>query len=121
MATKIKDIAIGIINSATNSSKRKLIGLQATCNSDTAFVAAVKTYHAAEKLMKQAFLLSRTWAKLGQSRTFLITKKALIAAFKMLVEGFKKLTDVYELPLALQKTVKKLIDITTKFQLSFAF
>jgi hypothetical protein len=59
--------------------------LKTVCNSDSAFVAAVKKYQAYQKLLQKAFLLSRTWQKLGQARTWKITIKALQAALKALV------------------------------------
>jgi hypothetical protein len=48
-------------------------------------------------------------AKLGQARTWKITIKALQAALKAMVAGFKHLTELAELPEVLQKQIDRLI------------
>jgi len=106
---KVSDIANGIIKTASTSDLKNLQTLKTICNSDSAFVAAVKKYQAYQKLLQKAFLLSRTWQKLGQARTWKITIKALQAALKALVSGFKCRIEVAELPILLQKQIDKLI------------
>ena len=106
---KVVDIANGIIKTAKTSDLKNLQTLKTICNSDSAFVAAVKKYQTYQKLLQKAFLLSRTWQKLGQARTWKITIKALHAALKALVSGFKCRIEVAELPILLQKQIDKLI------------
>ncbi len=106
---KVVDIANDIIKTASTSDLKNLQTLKTICNSDSAFVAAVKKYQAYQKLLQKAFLLSRTWQKLGQARTWKITIKALQAALKALVSGFKCRIEVAELPILLQKQIDKLI------------
>jgi hypothetical protein len=48
-------------------------------------------------------------AKLGQARTWKITIKALQAALKALVTGFKRLAEFGELPDLLQKQIDRFI------------
>lgn len=106
---KVVDIANGIIKTASTSDLKNLQTLKTICNSDSAFVAAVKKYQAYQKLLQKAFLLSRTWQKLGQARTWKITIKALQVALKALVSRFKCRIEVAELPILLQKQIDKLI------------
>lgn len=108
---KVAELANGIIKTASAGEQKNLQTLRTICNSDSAFVAAVKKYQAYQKLLQKAFLLSRTWQKLGQSRTWKITIKALQAALKALMMGFKRLADLVELPDLLQKKIEKLIKI----------
>jgi len=113
---KVAELANGIIKTASAGEQKNLQTLRTICNSDSAFVAAVKKYQAYQKLLQKAFLLSRTWQKLGQSRTWKITVKALQAALKAMVAGFKRLTEFAELPDLLQKQIDKLIK-TNNFQI----
>lgn len=106
---KVSEIAESIIKTADKEKSKQLTTLKVICNSDSAFVAAVKKYESYEKLMKKAFLLSRTWQKLGQARTWKITLKALAAALKSLASSFKRLTEVNELPALIQTQVQKLL------------
>ncbi|MBP9148845.1 MAG: hypothetical protein KBG00_08710 [Rhodoferax sp.] len=106
---KVADVAKGIIETASTSDLKNLQTLKTVCNSDSSFVAAVKKYQAYQKLLQKAFLLSRTWQKLGQARTWKITVKALQAALKALISGFKRLNDLTELPLLLQKQIDRLL------------
>jgi len=106
-------------NAKSKSELKKLNTLQVTCNSDSAFLAAVNKYKAFEKILKKAFLLSRTWQKLGSARTWKITIEALAAAFKMLIESFKRLTEVFDLPNDIQKIVQKFVK-KVQFQLPLA-
>jgi hypothetical protein len=106
---KVAELANGIIKTASAGEQKNLQTLRTICNSDSAFVAAVKKYQAYQKLLQKAFILSRTWQKLGQSRTWKITVKALQAALKALMTGFKRLEDLVELPDLLQKQIEKLI------------
>ena len=106
---KVSDIANGIIKTANTSDLKNLQTLKTICNSDSAFVAAVKKYQAYQKLLQKAFLLSRTWQKLGHARTWKITIKALLAALKALVSGFKCRAELSDLPILLQKQIDKLI------------
>lgn len=108
-----------IFAQAKQADFRKLQTLQATCNSSSAFVAAVAKYQSYQKLLQKAFLLSRTWQKLGQARTWKITLKALAMALKALAAGFKRLAEVFELPLSLQKRINKIIS-STDFQMALA-
>ena len=106
---KVAELANGIIKTASAGEQKNLQTLRTICNSDSAFVAAVKKYQAYQKLLQKAFLLSRTWQKLGQSRTWKITVKALQAALKAMVAGFKRLTEFAELPDSLKRQIEKLI------------
>lgn len=106
---KVAEVANNIVQTANSDELKCLQTLKTICNSDTAFVAAVKKYQAYQKLLQKAFLLSRTWQKLGQARTWKITIKALQAALKALMTGFKRLEDLVELPDLLQKQIEKLI------------
>ncbi len=106
---KVADIANDIIKTANAGELKNLQTLKTVCNSDSAFVAAIKKYQAYQKLLQKAFLLSRTWQKLGQARTWKITVKALQSALKALVSGFKRMNDFVELPPMLQKQIDKLI------------
>lgn len=106
---KVVDIANAIIQTARTSDFKNLQTLKTICNSDSAFVAAVKKYQSYQKLLQKAFLLSRTWQRLGQARTWKITIKALQAALKALASGFKCRIEVAELPILLQKQIDKLI------------
>ncbi|PIQ50798.1 MAG: hypothetical protein COW02_18065 [Comamonadaceae bacterium CG12_big_fil_rev_8_21_14_0_65_59_15] len=116
---KVADVAKSIIETASTSDLKNLQTLKTVCNSDSAFVAAVKKYQAYQKLLQKAFLLSRTWQKLGQARTWKITVKALQAALKALASGFKRMNDLIELPLLLQKQIDKLLK-ANNFQMSHA-
>ena len=116
---KVADVANGIIETANTSELKNLQTLKTVCNSDSAFVAAVKKYQAYQRLLQKAFLLSRTWQKLGQARTWKITVKALQAALKALASGFKRMNDLIELPLLLQKQIDKLLK-ANNFQMSHA-
>ncbi|MCK9215684.1 hypothetical protein [Rhodoferax sp.] len=116
---KVADVANGIIKTASASDLKNLQTLKTVCNSDSAFVAAVKKYQAYQKLLQKAFLLSRTWQKLGQARTWKITVKALQAALKALASGFKRMNELTELPLLLQKQIDKLIK-ANNFQMPHA-
>jgi ATP phosphoribosyltransferase len=116
---KVADVANDIIKTASTSDLKNLQTLKTVCNSDSAFVAAVKKYQAYHRLLQKAFLLSRTWQKLGQARTWKITVKALQAALKALISGFKRMNDLTELPLLLQKQIDKLIK-TNSFQIPHA-
>ena len=106
---KISDVAGSIINTATAGDLKALQTLRTICNSDSSFVAAVKKYQAFQKLLQKAFLLSRTWQKFGQARTWKITVKALQAALKAMVAGFKRLTEFAELPDSLRRQIEKII------------
>jgi len=106
---KVAELANDIIKTASTGEQKSLQTLKTICNSDSAFVAAVMKYQAYQKLLQKAFLLSRTWQKLGQSRTWKITVKALQAALKALMTGFKRLVDLAEFPNLLQKQIEKLI------------
>ena len=106
---KVSEVANNIIQTANSDELKSLQTLKTVCNSDTAFVAAVKKYQACQKLLQKAFLLSRTWQKLGQARTWKITIKALQAALRAMVAGFKRMTELSELPEVLQKQIEKLI------------
>ncbi|MCK9214705.1 MAG: hypothetical protein M0P52_09665 [Rhodoferax sp.] len=114
---KVADVANGIIKTASTSDLKNLQTLKTVCNSDSAFVAAVKKYQAYQKLLQKAFLLSRTWQKLGQARTWKITVKALQAALKALVTGFKQMAEYAQLPDLLRKQIDKLIK-SNQFQIS---
>lgn len=116
---KVADVANGIIKTASTRDLKNLQTLKTVCNSDSAFVAAVKKYQVYQKLLQKAFLLSRTWQKLGQARTWKITVKALQAALKALASGFKRMNDLTELPLLLQKQIDKLIK-ANKFKMPHA-
>ncbi|ABM37800.1 MULTISPECIES: hypothetical protein [Burkholderiales] len=117
---KVAELANGIIKTASAGEQKNLQTLRTICNSDSAFVAAVKKYQAYQKLLQKAFLLSRTWQKLGQSRTWKITVKALQAALKAMVAGFKRLTEFAELPDSLKRQIEKLIK-TNSLQISPAW
>lgn len=114
---KVSEVANTIIHTANADDLKSLQTLKTVCNSDTAFVAAVKKYQACQKLLQKAFLLSRTWQKFGQARTWKITVRALQAALMALVAGFKRMTEVSDLPDALQKQIEKLIK-TNSLQIS---
>ena len=116
---KVSDVANGIIKSASTGELKNLQTLKTICNSDSSFVAAVKKYQTYKKLLQKAFLLSRTWQKLGQARTWKITLKALQAALKAMVTGFKRLAELIELPDLLQKQIDKLIKANS-FQMPLA-
>ena len=66
---KVSEVANNIIQTANSDELKGLQTLKTVCNSDSAFVAAVKKYQAYQKLLQKAFLLSRTWQKFGQART----------------------------------------------------
>ena len=117
---KVSDVANNIIQTANSDELKSLQTLKTVCNSDSAFVAAVKKYQVHQKLLKKAFLLSRTWQKFGQARTWKITVKALQAAFKAMVAGFKRLTEFAELPDSLKRQIEKLIK-TNSLQISPAW
>jgi hypothetical protein len=106
---KVAEVANNIIQAANSDELKSLQTLKMVCNSDSAFVAAVKKYKAYQKLLQKAFLLSRTWQKFGQARTWKITVKALQAALKAMMAGFKRLTEFAEMPDSLKKQVEKLI------------
>ena len=106
---KVSEVANNIIQTAHSDDQKSLQTLKTVCNSDSAFVAAVKKYQACQKLLQKAFLLSRTWQKFGQARTWKITVKALQAALRAIVAGFKRLTEFSELPDSLHKQIEKLI------------
>ena len=106
---KVSEVAHNIIQTANSDELKSLQTLKTVCNSDTAFVAAVKKYQACQKLLQKAFLLSRTWKKFGQARTWKSTVKALQAALKAMVAGFKRLTEFAELPDSLRRQIEKLI------------
>jgi hypothetical protein len=106
---KISEVANNLIQTANSDDLKSLQTLKTVCNSDTAFVAAVKKYQACQKLLQKAFLLSRTWQKFGQARTWKITIKALQAALRAMVVGFKRLTELAEFPGVLHKLIEKLI------------
>ena len=106
---KVAEVANNIVQTANSDELKCLQTLKTICNSDTAFVAAVKKYQAYQKLLQKAFLLSRTWQKFGQARTWKITVKALQAALKAMVAGFKRLTELAEFPDVLHKLIEKLI------------
>ncbi len=106
---KVLEVANNIIQTANSDELKGLQTLKTVCNSDSAFVAAVKKYQAYQKLLQKAFLLSRTWQKFGQARTWKITVKALQAALKAMVAGFKRLTEFAELPDSLKKQIEKII------------
>ncbi len=108
---KVADLASGLIKTAATGEQRKLQTLKIICNSDSAFVAAVNKYQVHQKLLQKAFLLSRTWQKFGQARTWKITLKALQAALKALVTKFSRLEEFAQLPELLKKQVDKLIKI----------
>jgi ATP phosphoribosyltransferase len=108
---KVADLVNGLIKTASTDEQKKLQTLKTICNSDSAFVAAVKKYQAHQKLLQKAFLLSRTWQKFGQARTWKITLKALQAALKALVTKFSRLEEFAQLPELLKKQVDKLIKI----------
>ena len=57
---KVAELANDIIKTASTGEQKSLQTLKTICNSDSAFVAAVKKYHAYQKLLQKAFLLSRT-------------------------------------------------------------
>jgi len=117
---KVAELANGIIKTASAGEQKNLQTLRTICNSDSAFVAAVKKYQAYQKLLQKAFLLSRTWQKFGQARTWKITVKALQAALKAMVAGFKRLTEFAELPDSLKRQIEKLIK-TNSLQISPAW
>lgn len=106
---KVSEAANDIITAAHPGELKNLQTLKTVCNSDSAFVASVKKYQAHQKLLQKAFLLSRTWQKLGQARTWKITLKALQAALRAMVSGFKRRGNFVALPDVLQKQVDKLI------------
>jgi hypothetical protein len=106
---KVSDVANNIIQTANSVELKSLQTLKTVCNSDTAFVAAVKKYQTCQKLLQKAFLLSRTWQKFGQARTWKITVKALQAALRAMVAGFKRLTELAEFPDVLKKQIEKLV------------
>ncbi len=106
---KVSEVANNIIQTAHSDDQKSLQTLKTVCNSDSAFVAAVKKYQACQKLLQKAFLLSRTWQKFGQARTWKITVKALQAALSAMVAGFKHLTELAEFPDVLHKQIEKLI------------
>ena len=106
---KVSEVANNLIQTANSVELKSLQTLKTVCNSDTAFVAAVKKYQACQKLLQKAFLLSRTWQKFGQARTWKITVKALQAALMAMVAGFKRLTDFAGFPDVLHKQIEKLI------------
>ena len=117
---KVSEVANHIVQTANSDELKSLQTLKTVCNSDSAFVAAVKKYQAYQKLLQKAFLLSRTWQKLGQARTWKITIKALQAALKAMVAGFKRLTEFAELPDSLKRQIEKLIK-TNSMQISPAW
>lgn len=106
---KLSEVANNIITTASTGDLKKLKTLKTICNSDSSFVTAVKKYQSYQKLLQKAFLLSRTWQKLGQARTWKITVKALQTALKVMVVGFKKITELAELPDMLKMQIENLI------------
>jgi len=119
---KVSEVANNIITTAGSGDLKNLQNLQTLktiCNSDTAFVAAVKKYQAYQKLLQKAFLLSRTWQKFGQARTWKITVKALQTALKAMLAGFRRVTDLAEFPDLLRKQIDKLIK-SNNLQISLA-
>ncbi|MDD2883360.1 MAG: hypothetical protein PHQ58_23365 [Rhodoferax sp.] len=106
---KVSDVANNIITTASSGDLKSLQTLKTICNSDSSFVAAVKKYQSYQKLLQKAFLLSRTWQKFGQARTWKITVKALQAALKAMVAGFKRMIDLAEFPDMLKIQIEKLI------------
>jgi hypothetical protein len=109
MKMKVSEAANNIINAALPGELKNLQTLKTVCNSDSAFVASVKKYQTHQKLLQKAFLLSRTWQKLGMARTWKITLKALQAALQALVSGFKRRGEFATLPEVLQKQAERLI------------
>lgn len=110
---KVSEVANGIIDKACAAELKNLQTLKTICNSDTAFVAAVKKYHTYQKLLQKAFLLSRTWQKLGQARTWKITIKALQSAFMSMATSFPKLAASIDLPDALKNQISRFIQINS--------
>jgi hypothetical protein len=106
---KVSEVAYSIVRAASGEEVKKILTLKTICNSDTSFVAAVKKYQNFQKLLQKAFLLSRTWQKLGLARTWKITIKSLEAALKALASGFKRLDDLVDLPVMLRTQIDKLI------------
>lgn len=106
---KVSEVANGIIDRANAAERKNLQTLKTICNSDSAFVAAVKKYQTYQKLLQKAFLLSRTWQKLGQARTWKITIKALQAAFVSMVTSFQKLAASLDLPDALNNQITRFV------------
>ena len=116
---KVSEVARNIITTASSGDLKNLQTLKTICNSDSSFVTAVKKYQSYQKLLQKAFLLSRTWQKFGQARTWKITVKALQAALKAMVAGFKRVTEFIELPDLLRKQIDKLIK-PNNFQMPLA-
>jgi hypothetical protein len=116
---KVSEVANNIIHSAQATELKSLKTLQTVCNSDSAFVAAIKKYQACQKLLQKAFLLSRTWQKFGQARTWKITLRALQAALRAMVTASKRLTEFAQLPEVLRKQIEKLAKATSA-NMSFA-
>lgn len=110
---KVSEVANGIIHKASAAELKNLQTLKTICNSDTAFVAAVKKYQAYQKLLQKAFLLSRTWQKLGQARTWKITIKALQAAFVSMATSFQKLAVSNDFPDSLKNQISRFIQINS--------
>ncbi|MBK6651121.1 MAG: hypothetical protein IPG42_16430 [Betaproteobacteria bacterium] len=106
---KVAHLASCIMQTASRDEQKSLQTLKTICNSDTAFVAAVQKYKICQKLLKKAFLLSRTWQKLGQARTWKITVKALKAALQSLIVVFKRPKEFMELPEVIQKQIGKFV------------
>ena len=52
---KVAELANGIIKTASAGEQKNLQTLRTICNSDSAFVAAVKKYQAYQKLLQKAF------------------------------------------------------------------
>lgn len=110
---KVSEVANGIIHKASAAELKNLQTLKTICNSDTAFVAAVKKYQTYQKLLQKAFLLSRTWQRLGQARTWKITIKALQTAFVSMVASFQKLATSNDIPDSLKNQISRFIQINS--------
>jgi len=64
---KVADVANGIIETASTSDLKNLQTLKTVCNSDSAFVAAVKKYQAYQKAASKGILTEPNLAKTGPS------------------------------------------------------
>ncbi len=101
-----------ILSTVNGQDLQKLQTLRVTCNSDSSFIACINKYKNFQKLLQKAFLLSRTWFGLGQSRTWKITIKSLKAAFQSIANGIKKLSDISKFPELIRKQIIKILDKT---------
>ena len=110
---KVSEVANGIIHNASAAELKNLQTLKTICNNDTAFVTAVKKYQTYQKLLQKAFLLSRTWQKLGQARTWKITIKALQAAFVSMAASFQKLAASNDFPDSLKNQISRFVQINS--------